>query len=166
MLESAGSLTIRDTAHDGRVLLTREDERTAVVGVPPGGSAEHDLSWFDNAGLAALSDDGRRLLFGDRFGIFLRDTDGAPATKLGAVEGFPDDLSPDGSTVLATNMTATGSSSSPTDPGTPRTLASKASSPSRARSSFPTDGGCSSTGGAEARPRSYVVVLSGGRPGP
>ena len=69
VLESAGSLTIRDTADDGRVLLTREDERTAVVGVPPGGTSERDLSWFDNAGLAAVSDDGRMLLFGDRFGI-------------------------------------------------------------------------------------------------
>ena len=167
VLESAGSLTIRDTADDGRVLLTREDERTAVVGVLPGGSAEHDLSWFDNAGLAALSDDGRRLLFGDRFGIFLRDTDGAPATKLGAVEGFPDDLSPDGRTVLATNMTASGLFLAPTGQGTVQEVRVEGLESFQGSLFFP-DGRRLLVNGREPgrRLRSYVVDLPGGRPRP
>ena len=76
----------------------------AVVGVPPGEASERDLSWFDTAGLAALSSDGGTLLFGDRFGMYVRPTNGSPAVKLGAAEGYPDDLSPDGKLVLATSL--------------------------------------------------------------
>src|SRR5262249_53843980 len=75
--------------------------------VPPGETSERDLSWFDTPGLAALSADGRTLLFGDRFGIYLRPTNGDPAMRVprlfGAFEGaWADDLSPDGNWVLAT----------------------------------------------------------------
>jgi hypothetical protein len=101
--ESPGSLTLWDTAPDGRVLITRDDERRSLVGVPPGESIERDLSAFDDAGLAALSADGRTLLFGDRFGVYLRPTDGSPPVKLGFKDVFPDDLSPDGRLVLATS---------------------------------------------------------------
>ena len=71
--------------------------------MPPGETAERDLSAFDDAGLAALSPDGRLLLFGDRFGVYLRPTDGSPPVKLGFKDVFPDDLSPDGRLVLATS---------------------------------------------------------------
>jgi hypothetical protein len=74
-----------------------------LVGKPPGGSTEVDLSWFDDSGLASLSANGSLVLFGDRFGgIYLRSTDGAPAKRLDSKEAYPDDLSPDGSLVLAT----------------------------------------------------------------
>jgi Tol biopolymer transport system component len=101
--ESPGSLTLWDAAPDGRVLLTRDDERRSLVGVPPGQTIERDLSAFDDAGLAALSPDGRTLLFGDRFGVYLRPTNGSPPVKLGFKDVFPDDLSPDGTLVLATS---------------------------------------------------------------
>jgi eukaryotic-like serine/threonine-protein kinase len=104
VLEAPGSLTLWDIAPDGRVLLTRDEERRAVVGVPPGETVERDLSWFDNSGLADLSEDGRWLLFGDRFGVYLRATDGSPPIYLGLKDGFADDLSPDGKTVLATTL--------------------------------------------------------------
>jgi eukaryotic-like serine/threonine-protein kinase len=97
-----GSLTLWDIARDGRVLLTRDEERRAVVGVPPGKTAEQDFSWFDNSGVADLSDDGRWLLFGDRSGLYLRATNGSPPIHLGLKDAFADDLSPDGKTVLAT----------------------------------------------------------------
>jgi eukaryotic-like serine/threonine-protein kinase len=97
-----GSLTLWDVARDGRVLLTRDEERRALVGVPPGKAVEQDFSWFDNSGVADLSDDGRWLLFGDRWGLYLRATDGSPPIHLGLKDGFADDLSPDGKTVLAT----------------------------------------------------------------
>jgi WD40 repeat protein len=96
-----GSLTLWDIAADGRVLLTRDEERRAVVGVPPGETTERDLSWYDDSGVADISDDGRWLLCGDRFGIYVRSMDGSPPTNL-LKEGFADDLSPDGNTVLAT----------------------------------------------------------------
>jgi Tol biopolymer transport system component len=102
--EAPGSLTLWDAAADGRVLLTRDDERMAVMGRAPGATAERDLSVFDNAGLAALSSDGGLLLFGDRHGVYLRRTDGSPPTRFAVTDVFPDDLSPDGRLVLATSV--------------------------------------------------------------
>jgi WD40 repeat protein len=99
--EAPGSLTLWDIAPDGRVLLTRDEERRAVVALPPGEKEERDLSWFDNSGVAALSRDGQWLLCGDRFGVYLRSTSGSKPTSL-LSEGWADDLSPDGKTVLAT----------------------------------------------------------------
>jgi Tol biopolymer transport system component len=104
VLEGPGSLTLWDISPNKRVLLGRDEERNAVVGVPPGESAERDLSWFDDAGVADLSADGRWLLFGDRFGIYLRATDGSPPIHLGLKDGFADHLSPDGKTALATTQ--------------------------------------------------------------
>ena len=102
VLEAPGSLTVWDIARDGRVLLSRDEERRAVVGVPPGETAERDLSWLDNSGTADISNDGKWFLFGDRFGLYLRDTIGSPPIHLGPTNAFGDDISPDGQTVLAT----------------------------------------------------------------
>jgi eukaryotic-like serine/threonine-protein kinase len=96
-----GSLTLWDIAADGRVLLTRDEERRFVMGLPPGEAIERDFSWYDDSGVADISDDGRLLLFADRFGVYVRGTDGSSPTNL-LKEGRADDLSPDGSTVLAT----------------------------------------------------------------
>ena len=97
--EAPGSLTLWDIAADGRVLLTRDEERRAVVCQPPGETSERDLSWFDNSGVADISDDGQWFLLGDRFGVYLRGTDGSPPVHLD-LNGFGDDISPDGKTVL------------------------------------------------------------------
>lgn len=104
ILQAPASLTLCDVARNGRVLLARDEERSAIVGVPPGESAERDLSWFDISGLADLSDDGRMLLFADRFGIYVRRTDDRSApVHLALSDGFADDISPDGRRVLATS---------------------------------------------------------------
>jgi Tol biopolymer transport system component len=105
ILQAPASLTLCDVARNGRVLLARDEERSAIVGVPPGATAERDLSWFDNSGLADLSDDGQMLLFADRFGIYVRRTDGSPPIRLALSDGFADDISPDGRRVLATSAT-------------------------------------------------------------
>ncbi len=102
ILQTPSSLTVWDIARNGRVLLARDEERTALVGVPPGQTGERDLSWFDTSGLSDLSEDGRMLLFDDRFGVYIRGTDGSPPTHLGLNAGFGDDFSPDGRKVLAT----------------------------------------------------------------
>jgi Tol biopolymer transport system component len=102
VLPAAVSWTLRDIRPDGQVLLTREEERSAVVGLPPSQVSERDLSWFDTAGLADVAEDGRTLLFDDRFGVYLRDTDGSAPTDLGVRGGSADDLSVDGKGVLAT----------------------------------------------------------------
>ncbi len=102
ILQTPASLTVWDIGLDGRVLLSRDEERSALVGVPPGQTGERDLSWFDSSGLSDLSEDGRTLLFDDRFGVYIRGTDGSPPVHLGLKEGFGDDFSPDGRKVLAT----------------------------------------------------------------
>jgi hypothetical protein len=106
VFSAPSSLTIWDVADDGRVLLSRDDERRVLMGAGPGETSERDLSWFDDAGLSAISSDGRRVLFDDRFGIYLRDTGGDPPVRLEAKEAYPDDLSRDGSAVLATAWSA------------------------------------------------------------
>jgi hypothetical protein len=100
--DSPGSLTLFDIAADGRVLLTFDDDRRALVGGPITDKAERDLSWFDDSGLADVSDDGASVLFSDRDGVYLRGTDGSGAVRLGNITAYADDLSPDGSKVLAT----------------------------------------------------------------
>jgi WD40 repeat protein len=102
ILQTPASLTLWDIGVDGRVLLARDEERTALVGVPPGQTGERDLSWFDTSGLSDLSEDGQMLLFDDRYGVYIRRTDGSAPVHLGLKEGFGDDFSPDGRKVLAT----------------------------------------------------------------
>jgi len=122
ILEAPSSLTLWDIARDGRVLLTRDDERNALVGVPPGESVERDLSWLDMSGLANISADGRSILFGDRFGIYLR-RPGEPApVHLGLRDGYADDLSPDGRWALATNPEGSQLILLPTGAGEPRPI--------------------------------------------
>jgi dipeptidyl aminopeptidase/acylaminoacyl peptidase len=60
------------------------------------------------------------LLFGDRFGIYLRATDGSPPIHLGLKDGFADDLSPDGKTVLATTQSGRQLLLVPTGAGKPQ----------------------------------------------
>lgn len=104
VLDAPGSLTLWDIASDGRVMISRDDERRYLVGVPPGGKSEVELSWFDDSGLAVISNDGRQILFSDRFGVFLRQVTGTPPIDLGLKDAFADDLSADGRSVLATRL--------------------------------------------------------------
>lgn len=119
--QAPGALTLWDVTRDGRLLLTRDEERQAIVGQPPGETTERELSWFDNSAIADLSPDGRLLLFGDRFGIYIRNTDGSQPIRV-ATEGFADDLSPDGRTILVTSDSRRQLLLIPTGPGEPRQL--------------------------------------------
>jgi eukaryotic-like serine/threonine-protein kinase len=126
VLEAPGSLTIWDASPDGRVLLTRDERTRSIVGVPPGETLERDLSWFETetTGLAGLSPDGQWLVFGDRFGIYVRRTNGDPPVKLGLDGAWADALSPDGSLVLATSAATDRLWLVPTGAGSPRALQS------------------------------------------
>jgi Tol biopolymer transport system component len=95
-----GRLVLQDVAPDGRVLLARNNLRAGMMVRPPGETAERDLTWHDYSYVADLSADGRWLLFsetgeagGERYGVYLRGTDGTPAVRLG--EGRALALSPD-----------------------------------------------------------------------
>jgi hypothetical protein len=115
-----GSLTLHDLGPRGTVLVARDEERLGIVGLPPGGEAETDLSWYDESGVGDISRDGQVLLFGDRDGVYLRRMDGSPAVRLG--EGFADALSPDGEWALTTSIDTRALVLLPTGPGVPRTL--------------------------------------------
>jgi hypothetical protein len=143
-----------------------------ITGVPPGGMAEKDLSWFDTPGLAGLSADGQQLLFGDRFGFYLRPTNGDPAKRvLGPQGGFggawADDLSPDGSLVLATTAHRDGLILVPTGPGAPRLLPSHQLKSHSGARFFPDGRRILIIGSEEGGPlRSYVADILGSRPRP
>jgi hypothetical protein len=101
-----GELTILDVSKDGNVLLTRGNDRAGMIGLAPGKSKEEDLSWLDWSVPGGLSTDGRMVLFqeageggGPRYAVYLRNTDGSPAIRLGEGSGLS--LSPDGKWALA-----------------------------------------------------------------
>jgi Tol biopolymer transport system component len=101
-----GSLTIHDISSDGRLLATSDTIRMEMYGLAPGESKERDLTWLDWSLPAAISNDGRRLVFsetgeggGAGYSVYIRKTDGSPAVRLG--EGSCQDLSPDGQWALA-----------------------------------------------------------------
>jgi Tol biopolymer transport system component/tRNA A-37 threonylcarbamoyl transferase component Bud32 len=167
ILETPGAMTLWDIAPDGRVLLTRDDERRAVVGVAPGATTERELSWLDNSGVADLSADGRWLLFRDRFGIYLRATDGSPPIHLGLKDGFADDLSPDGKMVLATTQSGRQLLLVPSGAGKPQALpAHEIESYSGARW-FPDGRRILFNGRERGRDlRSYIQDVRGGPPRP
>src|SRR5262245_2785155 len=100
------TLTLHDIARDGRVLLARDNIRFSIRALPPGEKEERELSWLDAPGLGDISPDGRRILFseageggGEGYAVYLRGTDGSPATLLG--RGRIPVFSPDGRWVLA-----------------------------------------------------------------
>jgi Tol biopolymer transport system component len=101
-----GSLTLQDISREGRMLVTRDALRLELVGMAPGDSKERDLTWLGWTVGAAITSDGRTILFsemgeggGAGYSVYVRKTDGSPAVRLG--EGSAQDLSPDGKWALA-----------------------------------------------------------------
>jgi Tol biopolymer transport system component/predicted Ser/Thr protein kinase len=101
-----GELTILDVGKEGDVLLTRGNDRAGVIGLAPGEPKEKDLSWLDWSVPASLSADGKTVLFfesgeggGPKYAVYLRNTDGSPAIRLGEGSGLS--LSPDGQWALS-----------------------------------------------------------------
>src|SRR4029453_4113234 len=116
-----GPITLNDVSRAGRVLLTVAQWRYGLAAVPPGETREKDLSWFDGAMLAALSPDGRTLLFSDRGGVYLRRTDGSSAIPLRPGRAlYP---SPAGKWALACNDKADALVLFPTGAGETRSVA-------------------------------------------
>jgi serine/threonine protein kinase len=103
---TTGELNIFDVARDGRVLLGVDDLRGEVWASAPGQAVERNLTWLDWAGLPLLGPDGKLLFFsesgegtGPNYTVFMRKTDGSPATPLG--EGRPLALSRNGKWLLS-----------------------------------------------------------------
>ena len=101
-----GELTILDVGKEGNVLMTRGNDRAGMIGLAPGETKEKDLSWLDWSVPGSLSPDGKMILFqesgeggGPKYAVYLRNTDGSPAIRLG--EGSGMSLSPDGKWALS-----------------------------------------------------------------
>jgi eukaryotic-like serine/threonine-protein kinase len=101
-----GNLILQDIDSKGNVLLTRDSRRREIVALPPGETRERDMSWFDWSFCRDLTEDGKLLLFeeqgaggGPNYSVFLRNTDGSPAVKLG--DGYALSLSPDRNFVVS-----------------------------------------------------------------
>ncbi len=106
-----GSLTLQDISREGRMLVTRDTLRSEMIGMAPGESREKDQTWLDWSLGAAITADGRTILFsetaeggGAGYSVYVRKTDGTPAVRLG--EGAAQDLSLDGEWALAIQHSA------------------------------------------------------------
>ncbi|HKA36069.1 MAG TPA: protein kinase, partial [Thermoanaerobaculia bacterium] len=127
LLRFPGILEFHDVSKDGRVLLARVALRPEVIGLAPGDPKERPLTWLDATQATDLSRDGGTLLLteageggGGTGSMYLRKTDGSPATLIG--EGVGEALSPDGRWVLANSGSPRQIVLLPTGPGAPRAL--------------------------------------------
>ena len=118
---------VQDVFRDGRLLLATHMRRVGFCCVRPGDTVPRELAWFDFSMPEALSADGSTVVFGDRpvdapGTVYLRKTDGSDAIRLG--EGYPEDLSPDGSWVLVAHREGATARLAllPTGSGSPRPL--------------------------------------------
>ena len=101
-----GTLTLHDISKEGRVLFSRDDYRSGMIGLASGETNERELSWHDWTSPRDMSDDGKLVSFdetgeagGETGGLYVRRTDGSPAVRLG--DGETPSLSRDGKWVLA-----------------------------------------------------------------
>jgi dipeptidyl aminopeptidase/acylaminoacyl peptidase len=166
-----GGLKLHDIARSGRVLIARESYRAGILGLPPGESREHDLSWLDYSFAADMSADGKTLLFdeegeagGQNYTVYLRRFNGSPAVRLG--EGSAIALSPDAKWALSSLpkpnspliLLATGT-------GEPRQVSLEGLSPEQAAMWFPDGKQVVVSASAPGHgPRLYVQSIDGGKP--
>jgi len=101
-----GDLTLHDVSSDGTAVIAIDDRERKIFFSGPTDKVESELTWLDRAILVALTPDGKQVLFheggkgGGKLGtIFLRNTDGSAAVRLG--DGYVIALSPDQKWVLA-----------------------------------------------------------------
>jgi len=113
VFSSPGTLKLHDVSRDRHVLLTRGTTRGGIMALGADAPNVRELSWFDYSTVGDLSADGKTLLFyewgegvGAKSTIFIRNTDGTDAVRLG--EGRPLALSRDGQWALAVDDDAPG----------------------------------------------------------
>jgi serine/threonine protein kinase len=163
-------LTLQDVAPNGHVLFVRETWRVGIVALAPGAARVRDLSWLDYSLIRDLSPDGRTLLFteggrggGANYGVYLRKTDGSPATRLG--DGDAAALSPDGRwAITSPGETPRQLVLQPTGAGEPRPITNDAINHLRARF-FPNGWRIAFAGHEPGRGvQLFVQDVSGGSP--
>jgi Tol biopolymer transport system component len=124
---SPAGLTIQDISRDGLVLLNADRVRMSMAAVLNGETRERSLAWFDWSLVSDISPDGKQIIFsetgeavGANYGVYLRNTDGSSAIRLG--DGTGGIFSPDGHWVLATAGSPTKLMLLPIGVGQPRLL--------------------------------------------
>ncbi len=102
-----GGVTLEDIAPDGRLLLTRDEQRAGIMALTPGATQERDLSWLDWSLPVDLSADGNEMVFdeqgeqgGPTYTVAVRDLHGSAPVPLGG--GMAGGFSPDRKWVAAT----------------------------------------------------------------
>jgi eukaryotic-like serine/threonine-protein kinase len=130
VLSLPGRAMLRDVSRDGRMLLASNGRRREILGLGPGETTEHNLSWHDWSFPSDLSADGRTLLFDEQgaatggantYLAYVRKTDGSPAVLLGKARSMS--LSPDGRRVIAQSVSDPPELLIlPTGAGTPRSV--------------------------------------------
>ncbi|HEY8130627.1 MAG TPA: protein kinase [Thermoanaerobaculia bacterium] len=127
VFRAPGRLLLQDIGAEGKLLLISGMERFGSMVLPPGETAERDLSWLDGSITSDLSPDGKTMLINEQgegsatAGIYLRATDGSLATRI--TDGEAAALSPDGRYALAVSVTQPPQLQVvPTGVGTPMTL--------------------------------------------
>jgi Tol biopolymer transport system component len=106
VLSVAGGLSLRDVSPDGRVLVSRDNQKLGILFMGAGETKPRDLSWKDWSMVTDISPDGKEILFGEEgensglsYQVGLRPTDGSAPVILGS--GTAQSLSPDGKWALA-----------------------------------------------------------------
>jgi serine/threonine protein kinase/Tol biopolymer transport system component len=166
------NLMLHDIARDGTVLVSAYKYSTPIVGLPPGESAERDLSWLDGISVYDLSPDGNEFVFqyygqssGTNYTSYLRKTDGSPAKRLG--DGAAIALSPDGKWVVAVINVPRQMVLLPTGAGETRRLERNGIEFNGDDNWFPDGKRVVFTGRATGRPaRTYAQNIDGGAPVP
>ena len=102
----AGTMTLRDVAPDGGLLVSRETEQLEMTALINGDPAPHNLSWLDWSRVADISADGRLVLFdesgigaGPQYLMYVHRLDSGATVRLGPGRAMA--LSPDGKFALA-----------------------------------------------------------------
>jgi DNA-binding winged helix-turn-helix (wHTH) protein len=106
VLSVAGGLSLRDISREGKVLISRDNERLGISFVGAGDTEPRELSWEDWSMVTDISPDGKRILFGAEgensgfsYQVGLRPTDGSAPVILGS--GGAQSVSPDGKWALS-----------------------------------------------------------------
>jgi len=103
IFRAPGGITLQDIASDGRVLVTRDEQRVGMMALAPSNKEdkEKEISWRDWSVPTDISSDGNTVLFdeqgvesGSTYTVAVRDTRGSPPIPLG--QGMAGRLSPDG----------------------------------------------------------------------
>jgi hypothetical protein len=100
IFRSPGGVNLHDIASDGRVLVSRDEQRIGMMALAPGATTEREVSWRGWSIPTDISGDGNTVLFdeqgvesGPTYTVAVRDMRGSPPIPLGA--GMAGSLSPD-----------------------------------------------------------------------